>query len=309
MTVDNQVTTTMMTMMMKRKAGQGTAFNTPERVVKMNRRSCKKLRCHYYVCKVRFHEAHKFYTIIVHRVRLQLGQAAPDSRFVYQGNIVTGSLCPLLYQTCLALAGCTVVATTRFPATAAAATDKRTFDQWKEISGDIRFGFERCYGVGSVYTLSQIRYATEIDILINACQTVKRPRGYYVPMVQKNGVMGKSRTRCTRHLLGAAQRVEKVKSSTHGGSKPAQEGAAAQLQMWGQPGLPSRGYERYNWNRFSFRSTTESYSAASSKRHLLCRSSAIRDEWTFSLCNVTSKLFSRNVGVSDSVLPLLACPT
>lgn len=137
-----------------------------------------------YVCKVRYRELHHFYD------QLCPGCAAVNWNKRFQtcslkGRIavVTGARVKIGFQVCLKLlrAGCTVVATTRFPNAAAAAYRKEDdFEQWKDQL--VLFGLDLRDVVGLeafVGFLRQHKFAAGVDILINnACQTVRRPVAY-----------------------------------------------------------------------------------------------------------------------------------
>ena len=98
---------------------------------------------------------------------------------------MTGSRVKIGFQTCLKLlrAGATVVATTRFPNAAAEAyraeADFHDFADRLDIYGlDLR----DVTGLEAFTRFLKLKYSNGIDIVINnACQTVRRPRGYYMP--------------------------------------------------------------------------------------------------------------------------------
>jgi NAD(P)-dependent dehydrogenase (short-subunit alcohol dehydrogenase family) len=141
-----------------------------------------------YVCKAPFRRLHPFYD--------QMCRACGDENLArrtatvdLRGRValVTGARVKIGYQAALLLlrAGCTVVACTRFPRDAAARYAREAdFDRWRDrlsIQGvDLRH-------TPSVELLCQRLDATlpRLDFQIhNACQTVRRPPGFYAHLVE-----------------------------------------------------------------------------------------------------------------------------
>jgi len=145
-----------------------------------------------YVCKAPYLRLHPFYD--------QLCPACGDENFArrratvdLRGRValVTGARVKIGYQAAVLLlrAGCHVVACTRFPRDAAARYAREPdFEEWKErltIHGiDLRH-------TPSVELLCQRLDATlpRLDFqLHNACQTVRRPPGFYAHLVEREGL-------------------------------------------------------------------------------------------------------------------------
>lgn len=219
---------------------------------------------------------------------------------------MTGSRVKIGYQTCLKLlrAGCTVVATTRFPHAAAHTyrqeADFGTFQDRLEIYGlDLR----DVTGIEAFTRFLKMRYSTGIDILINnACQTVRRPRGYYIPMVEKEQTLWEKADDVHKAMLGGCRDFEKVRRRlmmdqkqaagadgtpqlegqatagllpmATGGSDPVESVASSSAAMTTAQGASSNA-------EVSFETTGLSHSAAMSQMVIL----------------------PEDVGVSDSVLP------
>jgi len=144
-----------------------------------------------YVCKKRFRELHSFYdqlcptcAVFNYTKRHQTVHLETQNYIA----LVTGGRVKIGFHTCLKLlrAGCTVIATTRFPNNAIATyrdqPDFSSFAHRLHIYGlDLR-------DVTSIELFVQFlkRRYTHIDILINnACQTVRRPAGYYYPTLME----------------------------------------------------------------------------------------------------------------------------
>ena len=174
-----------------------------------NLRSC-------YVCKVRFRELHHFYDQLCPTCA-PVNWAKRHQTADLNGKvaIVTGSRVKIGYQTCLKLlrAGATVVATTRFPNAAAAAFRKEedflTFGGRLHVYGlDLR----DVTGLEAFTRFLKMKYTNGIDILINnACQTVRRPRGYYVPMMEKEKTLWSERDSIHKSLLDGCVQFERVR--------------------------------------------------------------------------------------------------
>jgi len=145
------------------------------------------LKC--YICKVEYRTLHSFYD--------QLCPSCGD--FNYQKRIqtaplhgrvavVTGARVKIGYQAAIKLlhAGARVIVTTRFPHDAA-----RRYAE--EADYDSFAGRLQIYGLDLRHTPSVERFAKHLDahlerldfILHNACQTVRRPPGYYAHMMER----------------------------------------------------------------------------------------------------------------------------
>ena len=184
-----------------------------------------------YVCKVRYRDLHHFYDQLCPTcapVNWQKRHSSVDmtGRVV----VVTGARVKIGYQVCLKLlrAGATVVATTRFPNAAAHAyqqeADFTTFRDRLQIYGlDLR----DVTGIEAFTRFLKIKYRHGIDVVINnACQTVRRPGGYYVPMMDKEQTLWSAANDAHRQLLlGCAEfediRRKLVMDHTKGGSTTA----------------------------------------------------------------------------------------
>jgi hypothetical protein len=106
--------------------------------------------------------------------------------------VVTGSRVKIGYQVCLKLlrAGATVVATTRFPNNAVSTyRNEEDFHVWKKRLHVYGLDLRDVTGLEAFTQYLKIKYGyCGIDVLINnACQTVRRPGGYYIPLVQREG--------------------------------------------------------------------------------------------------------------------------
>lgn len=186
-----------------------------------NLRSC-------YVCKVRYRDLHKFYdqlcpscAALNWEKRHQLANL--DGRVA----VVTGSRVKIGYQTCLKLlrSGATVVATTRFPNSAAATYRQESdFNSWKDRLHVYGLDLRDVTGLEAFTRFLKMKYSKGgLDILINnACQTVRRPRAYYVPMTDKEQSLWKEADETHKSLLGGCAEFERLRRKLlveHSGKK------------------------------------------------------------------------------------------
>jgi NAD(P)-dependent dehydrogenase (short-subunit alcohol dehydrogenase family) len=262
-----------------------------------------------YVCKVRFRELHNFYDQLCPACAItnwdKRHQTADLSDRV---AIVTGSRVKIGYQTCLKLlrAGCTVVATSRFPHAAAATyRQEADFDQWKDKLEIFGLDLRDVTGLEAFTRFLKMRYATGIDILINnACQTVRRPRGYYVPMVENEQLLWEKADEVHKAMLGGCSEFEKVRrrlvmDQNHAG------GVAPQLQ--------SDGTARKGLLPMTTNGIDPSQSSASASSTMVAASStdnSSAEQVPFETSGLSHSaamsqmvILPEDVGVSDSVLP------
>lgn len=169
-----------------------------------------------YVCKVRFRLLHHFYD-----------QLCPDcASFNYEKRnqsadlsgtvaVVTGSRVKIGFQVCLKLlrAGATVVATTRFPNNAVQAyRNENDFDVWKERLHVYGLDLRDVTGLEAFTRYLRVTYSNGIDMLINnACQTVRRPAGYYLPLVERESSLWSNGDESHRNVLAGCTQFERIR--------------------------------------------------------------------------------------------------
>lgn len=170
-----------------------------------------------YVCKVRYRELHPFYD--------QLCETCGPFNYIKRHQtadltnkiaVVTGSRVKIGYQVCLKLlrAGATVVATTRFPNAAAASyREEQDFQQWKDRLQIYGLDLRDVTGLELFVRFLKQRFGEcGIDILINnACQTVRRPGGYYMPMMMKEEKLWNEGDENQKNLLRGCVEFEQVR--------------------------------------------------------------------------------------------------
>ena len=173
-----------------------------------------------YVCKVRYRDLHHFYDQLCPACASfnweKRHQSADMSNRV---AVVTGSRVKIGYQTCLKLlrAGATVVATTRFPNAAAEVYRKEPdFEQWKNRLQIYGLDLRDVTGLEAFTRFLKMTYSDGIDVLINnACQTIRRPRGFYVPMVEKEQTLWKEADDTHKSLLQGCMQFENIRRKLH----------------------------------------------------------------------------------------------
>jgi NAD(P)-dependent dehydrogenase (short-subunit alcohol dehydrogenase family) len=222
---DGHVETMTTTTTTPKLLGNGYGDEEEEDSIKLpNLRSC-------YVCKVRYRDLHKFYdqlcpscAALNWEKRHQLANL--DGRVA----VVTGSRVKIGYQTCLKLlrSGATVVATTRFPNSAAATYRQESdFNTWKDRLQVYGLDLRDVTGLEAFTRFLKMKYSEGgLDILINnACQTVRRPRAYYVPITEKEQSLWKEADETHKNLLGGCAEFERLRRKLlveHSGKKVGQ---------------------------------------------------------------------------------------
>eukprot|EP00727_Mastigamoeba_balamuthi_P003091 m51a1_g1278 hypothetical protein (634) ;mRNA; f:113278-115179 len=141
-----------------------------------------------YVCRQGTHEAHPFYPRMCHAC----GERNLEQRnrtFDLRGRValVTGSRVKVGYQVALKLlrAGCTVVATTRFPRDAArrfmAEPDAAA---WKDRLSVEPLDLRQLLAIETTCARLRQRLGRLDMVINNAAQTIRRPPALYVPLVK-----------------------------------------------------------------------------------------------------------------------------
>ena len=157
-----------------------------------------------YVCKRRFRELHEFYDTLCpacaslnYRKRMQTADLAGRYALVTGARVKIGFHCTLK----LLRAGAHVIATSRFPADAAARfAAVADADVWASRLEIVGLDFRDLTTLESFCT-TLLRELPRLDIIINnACQTVRRPAAYYAPLMPAE-VAPRSDPRTARFLL------------------------------------------------------------------------------------------------------------
>jgi NAD(P)-dependent dehydrogenase (short-subunit alcohol dehydrogenase family) len=160
-----------------------------------------------YVCKKDYHQLHHFYDQLCSECgELNWHKRTQTADLRGRVALVTGARVKIGYQAAIMLlrAGAEVIVTTRFPADAAARYAREVdFDDWGDrlsIYGlDLRH-------TPSVETLCRylVDHLERLDFIINnACQTVRRPSGFYDHLLEAEKAATSSRSERERRLLGS----------------------------------------------------------------------------------------------------------
>ena len=136
-----------------------------------------------YTCRGRFRELHFFYDALCPPcAKLNYSKRLQTARLDGRIAIVTGARVKIGYQTALRLlrAGATVIATTRFPVDASTRfAAEKDADQWQSRLQIVGLDFRDVLQVERFALFAQ-RNLPHLDIIINnACQTIRRPAGFY----------------------------------------------------------------------------------------------------------------------------------
>ena len=184
--------------------------NSAENVKLPKLRSC-------YVCKVRFRDLHRFYDQLCPScATLNYEKRQFSVSLSGKVAVVTGSRVKIGYQTCLKLlrAGCCVVATTRFPNSAALSyRSENDFDTWKDRLHIYGLDLRDVIGLEAFTRFLKAKFGdTGIDILINnACQTIRRPTAYYTPIVEKEASIWSKADESHKNLLRGCIEFESIR--------------------------------------------------------------------------------------------------
>jgi len=202
-------------------AMDGAVEALPERGSVQAERAC-------YVCKTRFTELHFFYDAMCQRCgdfNYEKRSQTADLR----GHValITGARVKIGYQAAIMLlrAGADVVVTTRFPRDAAARfareADFGDFSRRLEVYGlDLRH-------TPSVESLAAhlLGHLPRLDfILNNACQTVRRPSGFYAHLMEGERQPSEALPAAARALLGHYEGL-RAQPASHGGERLAEVSA------------------------------------------------------------------------------------
>jgi len=175
-----------------------------------NLRSC-------YVCKVRFRDLHSFYDQLCPGcAKLNFEKRHFSVSLKGKIAVVTGARVKIGLQVCLKLlrSGCTVVATTRFPNSAAATyRNEADFNEWKDRLNIFGLDLRDVVGMEAFTRFMKLRFPENgIDILINnACQTVRRPTAYYKPILEKETSLWKEADDMQKALLSGCISFERIR--------------------------------------------------------------------------------------------------
>ncbi|KAL7542613.1 hypothetical protein ACHAXR_011935 [Thalassiosira sp. AJA248-18] len=206
-----------------------------------------------YVCKIRYRILHHFYDQLCPTCApynyAKRHQTANLSNCI---AVVTGSRVKIGFQVCLKLlrAGCTVVATTRFPNNAVDAYRRESdFQEWKDRLHVYGLDLRDVTGLEAFTRFLKVAYGERgIDILINnACQTVRRPGGYYVPLVEREGRLWTEGDEAHRGVLRGCMEFERIRRrlvTDHAGQDGGGNGNGGNLLSAGVVNPPSSGREK-----------------------------------------------------------------
>jgi NAD(P)-dependent dehydrogenase (short-subunit alcohol dehydrogenase family) len=170
-----------------------------------------------YVCKVRFTQVHHFYpSMCMACAEFNWEKRQQTADLTGRVAIVTGARVKIGYQASIMLlrAGAHVIATTRFPRDAATRyANEVDYESWKDRI--------EVYGVDLRHTPSVEAFCKHIDathtrldyILNNACQTVRRPVGFYGHLMEKETQPLHALSHAEKHVVQEHERLRAGNSS------------------------------------------------------------------------------------------------
>lgn len=167
-----------------------------------------------YICKADYREVHSFYDSMCPKCAdFNYRKRNETADLTGRVALLTGGRVKIGYQTGIKLlrAGAHLIVTTRFPRDAAQRYASETdFESWKERL-DI-------YGLDLRHTPSVEQFLRHIDtsydrldyILNNACQTVRRPPGFYRHLIEGEELPYDQLDESTRDLVAGQEKLRKL---------------------------------------------------------------------------------------------------
>jgi NAD(P)-dependent dehydrogenase (short-subunit alcohol dehydrogenase family) len=195
----------------------GTTPSAPEQELK------KPKTC--YVCKQAFTKLHHFYDALCPGcAELNYAKRFQSASLRGRVGLVTGARVKIGFQTALKMlrAGARVVATTRFPHDAARRyAAEPDFAEWKDRLHVHGLDLRHSPSV-EIFARYVEHSLPRLDILVNnACQTVRRPSGFYAHLLENEA---RPVSDFPDELRGLLSSHEALKAALQGGRTPAVEG-------------------------------------------------------------------------------------
>jgi NAD(P)-dependent dehydrogenase (short-subunit alcohol dehydrogenase family) len=261
-----------------------------------------------YVCKVRFRDLHPFYDQL----------CAPCAKLNFEKRhfkvdlsgkvaVVTGSRVKIGYQVCLKLlrAGCKVVATTRFPNIGAENYKKeKDFGEWCDNLSIFGLDLRDVVGLEAFTRFVKIKFGDQgVDILINnACQTVRRPTGYYKPMVAKETNLWQDADQSHKKLLRGCMEFETLRRKLLTEQKQENVGFAASLEYKEDAPMIEANSDDQNTNGEEEKELDKVETAMTSKKKTVTAPFETTG-LSYSTAMSQMTILPDDVGVSSSILP------
>ena len=215
-----------------------------------------------YVCKAEFRRLHFFYdSMCPDCAELNYAKRFQTTDLHGRVAVVTGARVKIGYQAALKLlrAGATVVAATRFPHDAARRYSlEPDFAEWKERL-EVRGVDLRHSPSVEILCSELVRTLPRLDLLVNnACQTVRRPPGFYEHLVDFEeralAALPEALQPLVRAHHGSVSLLESATPRARPALSPADAEAKGGLVAWGGggAGLGLRHSARLSQVRFDF---------------------------------------------------------
>eukprot|EP00397_Hematodinium_sp_SG-2012_P037360 GEMP01040479.1.p1 GENE.GEMP01040479.1~~GEMP01040479.1.p1 ORF type:complete len:539 (+),score=123.59 GEMP01040479.1:183-1799(+) len=165
--------------------------------VKLPNATLEKMK-NCFICRKGFDQLHHFYDQLCEEcASVQWTKRHLTATLYGRTAIVTGGRVKIGFHTVLKLlhAQCKVIVTTRFPRDCAERFQAQPdFPDWKHLIVIYGVDFRQVDALERFCDHMNENYKS-LDILINnACQTVRRPRAYYQPLVSREAVLDKGAT-------------------------------------------------------------------------------------------------------------------
>jgi NAD(P)-dependent dehydrogenase (short-subunit alcohol dehydrogenase family) len=219
-----------------------------------------------YVCKTEYRRVHHFYdSMCPDCAELNYEKRFQSADLAGQVALVTGARVKIGYQSALKLlrAGATVVATTRFPHDAARRyASEPDFEQWKERIQVHGLDLRHSPSV-EIFCSLLARSLPRLDLIVNnACQTVRRPPGFFKHLLEfeerdPSGLPRELRPLVARHhecvrLLDSAGEGMRGEGLPAGGGSRSEDASGLVAWRGGGAGLGLRHSARLSQVGFGF---------------------------------------------------------
>jgi len=172
-----------------------------------------------YICKGRYRDLHHFYDALCPMcATLNFHKRHQTASLTGKVAVVTGARVKIGFHAALKLlrAGCSVVATSRFPYDTAQryakVSDFADFSARLHVYG-LDFRDLRSVELFAAHLLDSFGH---VDVLVNnACQTIRRPRQYYTPLLKKERDAGEQASPDIKRLLANNNAFVHGEGNTH----------------------------------------------------------------------------------------------
>ncbi len=173
-----------------------------------------------YICKAEFREVHSFYDALCPEcAKFNFSKRSQTADLSGRVALLTGGRVKIGYQAGIKLlrAGARLIVTTRFPRDAAVRySAEQDFVEWQDRLDIYGLDLRHTPSVEALLHHIQENYDRLDFILNNACQTVRRPPGFYAHLIQAEGLPYDQLEESTRRLIAGYEDLRRHAVLTSG---------------------------------------------------------------------------------------------